>query len=51
MRTWDMTIYTTKRLKRNQPDISIVHKDTQEWTLIDVAVPADQNILIAEEKV
>ena len=33
-----------KRLKRNRPDISVVHKDSQEWTIIDIAVPADQEI-------
>ena len=27
-----------------------MHKDTQEWTLIDMAVPADQNILTTEEE-
>ena len=44
--TWDMTIYTDKVLKHNRPDITLMHKDTQKWTLIDRAVPADQ-----EEKV
>ena len=38
--------YIDKRLKRNRPDITVVHKDTQEWTIIDIAVPADQNILL-----
>ena len=42
--TWDMTIYTDKVLKNNRPDITLVHKDTQKWTLIDIAVSADQNI-------
>ena len=27
-----------------------MHKDTQKWTLIDVVVPADQNIIRTEEK-
>ena len=26
-----------------------VHKGTQEWTLVDIPVPADQNILTTEE--
>ena len=38
--TWDMTIYTNKILKHNRSDITLVHKDTQKWTLIDIAVPA-----------
>ena len=33
----------------NLPDITLVHKDTQKWTLIDIAVPADQNITRTEE--
>ena len=28
-----------------------MHKDTQKWTLIDLAVPADQNIIQTQEKV
>ena len=49
--TWDSTIYTDKRLKHYRPDITLVHKDTQECTLIDIAVPAEQNIITTEEKV
>ena len=36
-------------LKYNWPDITLVHKDTQKWTLIERAVPADQNITGTEE--
>ena len=39
-------------LKHNRPDITLVHKDTHKWTLIDIAVPADQNITrIKEEEI
>ena len=48
--TLDMTIYTDKKLNHNRPDITLVRKDTQEWTLTDIAVPADQNITSAEEE-
>ena len=37
-------------LKHNRPDFTLVHKDTQKWTLIDIAVPADQNITRSEEE-
>ena len=37
-------------LKYNWPDITLVHKDTQKWTLIERAVPADQNITGTEEE-
>ena len=48
--TWDMTVYTDKKLSHNRPDITLVQKDSQEWTLIDIAVPADQNVINAEEE-
>ena len=48
--TWDMTVYTDKKLNHNRPDITLEQKDTQEWTLIDIAVPPDQNIISTEEE-
>ena len=27
-----------------------MHKDTQKWTVIDIAVPADQNIIRTDEE-
>ena len=48
--TCDVTIYTDKVLKHNQPDITQVHKDTKKWILVDIAVPADQNITRTEEE-
>ena len=33
--TWDMTIFTDKRLKHDRPDITVVKKYTQEWILIE----------------
>ena len=45
-----MTVYTDKKLNHNRPDITLVRKDKQEWTLIDIAVPADQNIISTEEE-
>ena len=37
-------------MKHSRPDITVVHKDTQEWTIIDIDVPADQNILTTQEE-
>ena len=45
-----MIIYTDKVLKHNRPDITLVHKETRKWTLIVIAVPADQNVIRTEEK-
>ena len=47
--TWDKNVYRDKVLKHNRPDITLEYKDAQEWTLIDIAVPADQNIIRIEE--
>ena len=48
--TLDMTIYADKKLRHNRPDITLLQRDTKEWTLIDIAVPADQNIIETEEE-
>ena len=48
--TWDMTVYTGKKLNYNRPDSTLARKDTQEWTPIDIAVPVDQNIINTEEE-
>ena len=45
-----MTIFTNKVLKHNRLEITLVHKDTQKWTVIDIAVPADQKISRTEEE-
>lgn len=47
---WDMTIYTDRVLRHYRPDITLIHKDKQKWTLIDIAVPVYQNITRTEEK-
>ena len=47
--TWDMTVYTDKKLNQNRLDIILIQKDTQQWTLIDIAVPVHQNIINTEE--
>ncbi|PFX18643.1 hypothetical protein AWC38_SpisGene25876 [Stylophora pistillata] len=31
-------------------DITLIHKDRQKWTLIDIAVPADQNTTWTKEE-
>ena len=45
-----MNIYTDKVLKLHRPDDTLAHNDTQKWTLVDIAVPADQNITRVEEE-
>ena len=45
-----MTIFKNKVLKHNRLEITLVHKDKQKWTVIDIAVPADQKISRTEEE-
>ena len=47
---WDMTIYTDKKLKHNRPDITVMQRNTKEWTLIDIAVPAVKNVSKTEQE-
>ena len=45
-----MKIYTDKKSKHNRPDITVMQRDTKEWALIDIAVPADQNVSKTEQE-
>ena len=47
--TWDSTVFLEKELKHNQSHITRVYQDTREWSLIDTALSADQNIIRAEK--
>lgn len=46
-----MTSYIDKMLKHNLPDITLVYKDIEKGTYIDVALPGDQKIIRTEDKV
>ena len=45
---WGCIIYTNNKLKHNRPEITLINKETKKWTLIDILVPFDQNILRTE---
>ena len=47
---FDSTIYTNNKLKHNRPDITLINKETNEWTLVDIAVLFDQDILRTEDE-
>ena len=42
---WDFSIQTDKTVNANKPDIIIINKQQQETTIIDIAVPNDNNIM------
>ena len=47
---WDFSIHTDRTIKANRPDIVIKNKKEKErmCTIIDVAVPADNNLAVKE---
>ena len=44
---WDFNIYVDRLLEAKRPDIGVVDKE-EECVIIDIAVPADQNIEVKE---
>ena len=46
---WDLTIQTDITVAHNRPDIILVEKATRKWTIIDIAVPSDFNVVRTED--
>ena len=42
---WDLTIQTDMTVAHNRPDIILVEKAIRKWTIIDIAVPSDFNVV------
>ena len=45
---WNQAVHTDREVTANRPDIIIKNKKGQTSTLIDVAIPADRNIVQKE---
>ena len=45
---WNLTIETDMTVAHNRPDVILVEKVTQKWTIIDIAVPSDFNVVRTE---
>ena len=45
---WDSNIYVDRFLKAKRPDTVVVDKEEEECVIIDIAVPAKQNIEVKE---
>jgi hypothetical protein len=45
---WNQTIHTGRGVITNRPDIIIKNKKEKTCILIDVAMPADRNIVLKE---
>ena len=44
----DETYYPDMTVAHNRPDIILVEKAIQKWTIIDIAVPSDFNLVRTE---
>jgi len=49
---WNRSVHTDREATANMPDIIIKNKKEKTCTLIDVAIPADRNVVqkVAEKK-
>ena len=46
---WNQAVHTETEVTANRPDIIIKNKKEKTCTLIDVAIPADRNVVQEEE--
>jgi hypothetical protein len=47
---WNQAVHTDREVTANRPDIIIENKQEKTCTMIDVAIPADRNIVQKEEE-
>jgi len=45
---WNQAVHTDREVTANRPDIIIKNKNGKTCTLIDVAIPADRNVVQKE---
>ena len=45
---WNQSVHTDREVTANRPDIIIKNKKEKTYTLIDVAIPADRNVVQKE---
>ena len=45
---WNQAVHTDREVTANRPDIIIKNKKEETFTLIDVAIPADRNVVQKE---
>jgi len=47
---WDFNIFTNHHLTAQHPDVEVIDKQTKTAQIIDVAVPADNNVSTKEKE-
>ena len=45
---WNQAVHTDREVTENRPDVIIENKKEKTWTLIDVAIPVDKNVVQKE---
>jgi hypothetical protein len=45
---WNQAVHTDREVEANKPDVIIKNKKEKTCTLIDVAIPADRNVVQKE---
>ena len=45
---WNQAVHTDREVTANRPDIKIKNKKEKTCTLVDVAIPADRNVVQKE---
>jgi len=45
---WNQSVHTNREVTANRPDIIIKNKNEKTCTLLDVAIPADRNVVQKE---
>jgi len=46
--SWNQAVHTDREVTENRPGIKIKNKKEKTFTLIDVAIPADRNVMQKE---
>jgi hypothetical protein len=47
---WNQGVHTNREVTRNGPDMIIKNKKEEKCVLIDVAMPADRNVVFRKRK-
>ena len=49
---WNRPIETTVKLDHNRPNVTLINRQDNEWTIVEFSVPWDKNVLLkGEEKI
>ena len=41
---WDKKVITAKVLEHNRPDVVVIDREKERWTMVDFSVPFDVNV-------